>query len=164
MALVYNASEIYQMGIEIEKNGVRFYTACAQAAKNAPVKQMCDELAKWEKQHVALFEDLKKNLPDTARGEASRDPDNELSLYVKAAADTHIFIANTDIASLAASADSPEKICSMALTFEKDSVVLYTSMARLVPEHLGKKNLESIIDEELKHISIITRKMAAFRK
>ena len=44
------------------------------------------------------------------------------------------------------------------------SVVVYSTMARLVPDHLGKKNLEKIIDEELKHIAIITQQLATVKK
>jgi len=164
MALIYNASEIYQMGIEIEKNGMAFYSACARASKNDSVKKLCVELSQWESQHVAVFERLKSELPPGASLETAHDPDNELSLYLKAAADTHVFIANTDISSLVAGARTPAKILAMALSFEKDSVVVYTTMSRMVPEHLGKKSLDHIIDEELKHISIITQKMAELKK
>jgi rubrerythrin len=164
MGLMYNAAEIYQMGIEIEKNGKAFYSACARATKNEAAKKLCEELSQWESQHIILFENLKARLPSGASLETSRDPDNELSMYLKAAADGHVFIANMDIEALVASAKTPAKMLAMALSFEKDSVVVYTTMSRLVPEHLGKKDLEKIIDEELKHISIITQKMAMFKK
>ena len=164
MGIMYNASEIYQIGIEIEKNGMAFYSACARATANAPVKKLCEELAQWESQHVAVFENLRSQLPEGARLESSYDPYGELSLYLKAAADSHVFIANTDIAALVAGADTPAKILAIALSFEKDSVVVYTTMSRMVPEHLGKKNLDKIIDEELKHISIISQKMSEINK
>jgi rubrerythrin len=164
MALIYNASEIFQMGVEIEKNGRAFYSACARAAGNEAVKKLCAELSNWEGQHIAVFEKLKAQLPEGASLDGARDPDNELSLYLKAAADGHVFIVNTDIEALVASAKSPVKMLALALSFEKDSVVVYTTMSRMVPEHLGKKSLEKIIDEELKHISIITQKMTLFKK
>jgi rubrerythrin len=164
MALIYNASEIYQMGIEIEKNGMAFYSACARTTKNESAKKLCEELSHWESQHVTVFEDLKAHLPSNAALESARDPDNELPLFLKAAADGHVFIANTDIAALVASAKTPVKMLGLALNFEKDSIVVYTTMSRMVPEHLGKKSLEKIIDEELKHISIITQKMTEFKK
>ena len=164
MALIYNASEIFQMGIEIEKNGRAFYSACAQSAAAPEVRKLCGELSQWEGAHVAIFEQLKKDLPQSAYGESVFDPDNELSLYLKAAADSHIFVVNKDMASFAASLTAADDILGKALYFEKDSVVLYASMLRMVPEHLGKKTVEKILDEELKHISIITRQMASFKK
>jgi rubrerythrin len=164
MAIIYNAEEIYQMGVEIEKNGLAFYAAAAQSVKNADVKKLCEELGQWESKHVALFETLKAQLPDSARRETSYDPNNELGLYLKAAADSHIFVVNKEIAAIVANAKSPLDILNLALSFEKDSVVLYTAMKNMVPEHLGKKDLEKIIDEELKHISFITRSIGTIQK
>jgi rubrerythrin len=85
-------------------------------------------------------------------------------MYLKAAADSHIFVANKEISALLANAKSPLDILHMALSFEKDSVVLYTTMKNMVPEHLGKKDLEKIIDEEIVHISFITRKIGTIPK
>jgi rubrerythrin len=164
VAIIFSASEIFQMGIEIEKNGKAFYAACGRATGNEAVKKLCEELSAWEDEHVAVFEKLKAQLPESASLEVINDPDDELQLYLKAAADSHVFVAGTDITSIIAAATTPEKILATALSFEKDSVVVYSTMLRMVPDHLGKKNLEKIIDEELKHISIITRKMAMFKK
>ena len=84
MDLVYNAEEIFQMGVEIEKNGLAFYTAAAKAAKNEQAKKLCEELGSWESKHVALFENLKAQLPASAGHEPVYDPDDELGLYLKA--------------------------------------------------------------------------------
>jgi rubrerythrin len=164
MAIMYNAEEIYQMGVEIEKNGLAFYAAAAKSVKSDEVRKLCEELGQWEGKHVALFEELKAQLPETARRETSYDPNNELGLYLKAAADSHIFVVNKEISDLVANAKSPLDILNLALSFEKDSVVLYTTMKNMVPEYLGRKSLEKIIDEEIMHISFITRNIGTLRK
>ena len=163
MAIEYNAFEIFQMGVEIEKNGKKFYNACAQSVANPGVKKLCVELSGWEDQHVALFEKLQNDLPQTARSETVYDPDNELGMYLKAAADSHIFLLNKDMAALASTLKTPMDILSMALSFEKDSVVLYTGMVRMVPPHWGQASLNAIINEELKHIVIIAGQMTSLR-
>ena len=163
MALVYNAHEIYQLGIEIEKNGKAFYTACAKTTKDETVKDLCEDLSSWEEEHVATFEKLKSQLPKDARLLDSYDPDDKLQLYLKAVAGTHVFVVNRDVDTVLATANTPAKILATALAFEKDSVVVYTTMMRLVPDDLGKRSLEKIIEEELQHISIITQKMAAVK-
>jgi rubrerythrin len=139
MDLVYNAEEIFQMGVEIEKNGLAFYNAAAKAAKNEEAKKLCIELGAWEARHVTLFETLKAQLPASAGHEPVYDPDDELGLYLKAAADSHIFVGKQEITSLVENAKSALEILELALTFEKDSVVLYTTMKSMVPERLGKK-------------------------
>ena len=161
MAIQYNAYEIFQMGVEIEKNGKLFYDACARRTLHPEVKKLCGELAGWENQHVTLFQRLQDDLPESARSETFYDPDNELGMYLKAAADSHIFLANQDMSALASSLKTPRDILTMALSFEKDSVVLYTGMQRMVPREMGKASIEAITTEELKHISIITRLLAS---
>jgi len=36
-------------------------------------------------------------------------------------------------------------------------------MLNLVPEHLGKKDVQKILNEELKHVSIITEEMGKLK-
>ncbi len=164
MVFVHNVSEIYQLGIGIEKNGKAFYAACARDAKLEMVRKLCEELSAWEEEHVALFENLKSQVPGNSRFLSSEAPDDEFQLYLKAAADTDVFIVNSDINVVLATVNTPAKMLATALDFEKDSVVLYTTMTRLVPDNLGRMSLEKIIGEELKHISIIVQKMAMVNK
>jgi len=159
MADVYNASEIYAIGIEIEKNGSTFYHACAETTDNAQVKKLCEELAGWENQHVALFEALKASLPEDPELQAVFDPEEEYVLYLKAVADSHIFLINRDVSELVRKAVSPRELMEMALAFEKDSVVLYVTMLKMVPDALGKRDIEQIIDEEIRHVSIIRKQL-----
>lgn len=158
MATAYNAEEIFLIGVDIEKNGQRFYAAFAESSPDPVVRSLCEELSRWESQHVGLFENLRSRLPAAARKETVFDPNGELALYLKAAADSHIFLTR-DVAALIASVKTPADVLAMALAFEKDSVVTYLTMMKLVPEHLGKAEIGKILDEELTHISIISGKM-----
>jgi rubrerythrin len=159
MAIVYTADEIFNIGVEIEKNGRTFYEAASRAASGASVKAFFDRLAKWEIEHEKLFAALQSGLSGQAKEPVSYDPAGELGMYLKAAADTHIFKVDADIPSLVKQCKTEKEALAMALTFEKDSVVLYSTMLNLVPEHLGKKDVQKILSEELKHVSIITEEM-----
>jgi rubrerythrin len=164
MAIVYTADEIFTIGVGIEKNGREFYEAASRAASGAPVKAFFERLAKWEIEHEKLFSVLQSRLGGQARETVSYDPAGELGLYLKAAADTHIFRADADIPSLVKQCRSEKEALAMALTFEKDSVVLYSTMLNLVPEHLGKSDVQKILNEELKHVAIITEEMGKLKK
>jgi rubrerythrin len=164
MGISYSADEIYQIGVQIEKNGKRFYEVASQKAGEKAVKDLFESLSKWEDEHVRLFTALRANLPQGAREQVSYDPGNELQLYLKAAADSHIFRVDADIAGLASRCKTAQDALSMALTFEKDSVVLYATMKNIVPEHLGRGQVEKILNEELKHVSIITAEMHKLKK
>jgi rubrerythrin len=128
------------------------------------VKDFFARLAKWEARHMELFSKLRAGLPEKARGHPSYDPADELTLYLKAAADTHIFKAGADIPGLVSRCGTAIDALSMALTFEKDSVVLYSTFLNLVPETLGKNDVERILQEELKHVTYITDEMKKLTK
>lgn len=159
MAIVYNAEEIYAMGIEIEKNGREFYLQMAHKSDNATVKRLFTELAQWEERHVTLFSDLKDSLHQNAASAEPFDLDEMAHQYIKAAADSHIFLKKTPIDAIVARCNSPVDALRVALTFEKDSVVLYTSMRGIVPESLGKETINLLIDEEVKHVAIIQQQI-----
>lgn len=162
MALQFNAESIFEIGIQIEKNGQQFYRDVAKRSSDSAIQELFDELADWEEQHVALFEDLKASLPNDMREDDLFDPESEFYAYLEAAANSHVFVASTDIPALAASCDSAVKALNLALAFEKDSVVYYTTMKKLVADHLGRDKIDKLIDEELKHIAILNSKKKHF--
>jgi rubrerythrin len=164
MAIVYTADEIFNIGLEIEKNGRKFYEAASRSTSGASVKAFFDRLAKWEIEHEKLFGALQSGLSAQSKEPVSYDPAEELGMYLKAAADTHIFKAGADIPALVKQCKTEKEALDMALTFEKDSVVLYSTMLNLVPEHLGKKDVQKILNEELKHVTIIIEEMGKLVK
>jgi rubrerythrin len=158
MSIDFNADEIFQLGIQIETNGKQFYETVAKNTLDLSVKVLFSELSKWESEHQQLFENLRKALPDSAKREILFDPQGEFSLYMQAMADSHVFIKNKDIHGLASKRKTPQEALDLAVVFEKDSVVFFTTMKGVVPEHLGKDKIDLLINEEIKHISILTQK------
>jgi len=158
MSIQFNAESIFEIGVQIEKNGKAFYLEAAKKASDETVKSLFTELADWENKHIELFEQLKSELPDTMREDNIFDPENELYTYLEAAANSHVFVASTDISGLVAQCNSPAEAFDLALTFEKDSVVYYTTIKKMVADHLGREKIDRLIDEELKHIAILNKK------
>ena len=79
-------------------------------------------------------------------------------MYLHAAADSHVFLKNTDMDAVAARCKDALAALDMGVTFEKDSVVYYTTMKRVVPPNLGKATINMIIEEEIKHIGMLIDK------
>jgi rubrerythrin len=158
MSFNFNADEIFQIGAQIESNGQKFYETIAKNTSNPSVQKIFLDLAQWESKHIELFKKWKEELPDSAKRGDLFDPNQELQLYLKATAESHVFLKNKDIPQLASTCKTPIEALELAVTFEKDSVVFYTSMKKLVPEHLGKSKIDSLIDEEISHIFILTQK------
>jgi rubrerythrin len=162
MSVTYNAEEIYDMGIQIERNGKAFYQAAAEWATDGEVKKLLNDLAQWENAHIGLFKELKKKIPTDLQTDPIFDLDQQQLLYLKAAADTHVFTREADPEALAGTCKTPMEVLKIALVFEKDSVVLYTAMKDLVPESLGKDDIDRLIQEEIGHISMIHEWMERF--
>ena len=158
MSIYFNADEIFQMGIQIESNGQRFYETVANHTSEETVRKLFSELSRWESEHIDLFDKLRQALPDSAKKGDLFDPNQELQLYIKAAAESHVFIKNEDITGLALRCKTPGEALDLAITFEKDSVVFYTTIKKVVPEEFGKRQIELLIDEEINHISILVQK------
>ncbi len=158
MTIQFNAESIFEIGVQIEKNGKAFYLETAKKTSDETIKSLFTELADWENKHIELFEQLKSELPDTMREDSLFDPNNEFYTYLEAAANSHVFVASIDIPQFVAQCSSPVEALDLALTFEKDSVVYYTTMKKMVADHLGRDKIEMLIDEELKHIAILNKK------
>lgn len=159
MSVVFNANEVYEMGIEIEKNGKEFYEKAAEQSEDADVKQFLTGLSEWENSHISVFEGLRSELSGKETEETVSDPQNEAHLYLKAAADSHVFRRNIDIDNIVSGCKTPADILNLAVQFEKDSVVVYNTMMALVPDKLGRDKVEVLVNEELKHIAMLHEKL-----
>jgi rubrerythrin len=159
MPIVFNADEVYALGIEIEKNGKAFYEAAAKRSRDAEIKKFLTGLAEWENSHINLFEDLRNELSGKETDENAFDPDNEAHRYLKAAADSHIFRKSIDVSAIVSGCKTVADVLNVAVRFEKDSVVLYNTMMGLVPAGLGKDKIERLVDEELKHVAMLHEKL-----
>ena len=164
MSLNFNAREIFTIGVEIETNGKTFYETAAKRSAEKTTREFFEELAAWEAAHIVLFEKLRDDLPPSAGAADIFDPNGEAEAYLRATAESHVFIKNKDIVGLVAECKTPNEILAVGMTFEKDSVVFYTTMKKVVSPKLGQEKIDVLIDEELKHISILAqrqRKLAA---
>lgn len=156
----FNAREIFDIGVQIEANGKAFYEAAAKKTAETATREFFLELAAWEAQHIKLFSELRDALPKAAGNVPVFDPNDEAALYLQATADSHVFVKNKDMVALVAGCRTPVDILDVAMTFEKDSVVFYTTMKKVVAKNLGQDKVDRLIDEEIKHIGLLAQRRA----
>jgi rubrerythrin len=159
MALLFNADEIFAIGIDIEKNGYSFYSMSVDKTDDADLKKLFQKLAEWEKSHIALFESLRLRLPSSVKESDVFDQDNLIHLYLKAVSDSNVFVKGLSLDPEHLVWTSPGTILNAALDFEKDSVVFFSSMKELTTEKTGMAEVGKLIVEELNHIGFITREI-----
>ena len=69
-----------------------------------------------------------------------------------------MFVKTKDIPGLVSTLKTSQEVLDLAITFEKDSVVFYSTMKKAVPESFGKDQIDALINEEIKHIALLTQK------
>lgn len=156
----YNANEILEMAIQIEKNGAAFYRDAAESISDTAHKQLLLDLADMEDQHEKTFADMQSALSDEEKKSATFDPNEEARLYLKALADMRVFFEKE----MPGGSSSMKDILKEAITAEKDSIVFYLGMKEFVPEKLGKNRIEHIIKEEMGHIKLLSNHLTSLKE
>lgn len=156
-AAIFNADDALAVAEQVERNGRAFYLRGADIAQEPETRKLLGDLAVWEQGHQAVFSKMRAELTDEEKKATTFDPEGVNELYLQAMADNHVFTSVTDPAALIADGAAPEEILTKALNFERDSIALFLGVARMVPERLGRRKVERIVEEEVSHIAYLNR-------
>ncbi len=154
MAGEFNANDIFEIAVKIERNGVEFYRKASEKVKREKNKTFLLDLAGMEVEHETNFLRMQKELKGEETILTTFDPYDENILYLKALADVRVFFKKED------PNDNFEDILMSAVQAEKDSIVFYLGMKELVPDKFGKSSIDNIIKEEMSHIRLLAEKLA----
>ena len=153
MAYDYNVDEVFEMAIHIEENGAAFYRKAAEQQQDPADKEFLEKLAKMEDKHQATFEEMRKDVTDAEKQSTVFDPQEELTLYLKAMADAHGGEGSPEVANFFTGRESMAEIITMAIGLEKESILFYIGLKDLVPPKYGQDKIDHIIKEERMHIA-----------
>ena len=156
MAIGFNVDEVLEMAIRIEENGAAFYRKAAGLQSDAKNRDFLEKLAIMEDGHKATFVEMRKVLTDKEKGGKVFDPQDELSLYLSAMADTHGGEGSPSAADSLTGAETMEGVLTTAVGLEKESVLFYLGLKDMVPPKYGLERIEDIIREERRHIAQLT--------
>ncbi len=158
MSVAYSLDEVLAMAEQIERNGAAFYRAAAGQALDPEVKSALLELAAWEDGHEATFAGLRASLTDSELSLRAFDPDGEGEAYLRAIADNEVF-GSTKPVDLLHGATDTRSLLTIALQFERDSILFFLGMRDAVPSRLGSASIDLLIDEERGHIAYLGRQL-----
>ncbi len=158
MSFTYNADEIFEMALQIERNGVQFYCRAAEKTDDPDHRVLLADLADMERCHEAVFAEMKEEFSKKEKEPAAFDPAGEAVLYLQALANMRVFFEKK------IDPTSMEEILKSAIDAEKDSIIFYLGMRDLVPEKNGKDRIEAIIGEEKKHIQLLSKELVSLKK
>ena len=167
MTFDFNADEIFEMAEQIEINGAKFYRQMADNISDVPIRQLFLDFAAMEDDHKKVFADMRAKLSDQERESRVFDPEGESAQYLRALADLRVFDKKAeDRFSLSDGLGEPEKLREVfwaAIGREKESIVFYLGLKGLVPENLGRNKIDDIIQEEMKHLRLLSNKLASLK-
>jgi rubrerythrin len=152
MGISFNADEVFEMGMDIEKNGEAYYRKAAELTEDPEVKKIFEELMAAEQQHYETFKRLRENLPAGDTTPLGSDPEDQEYLYLDALVKSRLFNSVREAEDVVAKTSGPVEALQGALTFEKDTILFFTEMKGRTREDLGQKEIDRLIDEEREHI------------
>jgi rubrerythrin len=148
---VFTASDIVEVAIRIEENGVNFYKFAEQIAKQEDAKKLFAQLAQAEVAHKKTFEGIfakmeKYNPPESYAG--------EYSAYLRSYVDNNLIFTKEIMDQQLANVKDTVAAFDFAMQRELDSILYYHEIKNLVPA-AQHEAIEKIIEEERKHYATL---------
>ena len=148
---VFAASDIVEVAIRIEENGINFYKFAEQIAKQEEAKKLFSHLAQAEVAHKKTFEKIfanmdKNNPPESYAG--------EYSAYLRAYVDNNIIFTKEAMDKELSNVKDTIAAFDFAMQRELDSILYYHEIKNLVPA-AQHEAIEKIIEEERKHYAAL---------
>ncbi len=162
MGIRFNADEIFEIAVKIEENGADFYRRASERFSDPKTKKLLSDLSDMENQHKLIFTAIRNELAAQEKKNVVFDPENQTKEYLRAMADGRVFDISSGPDKYLTKDQSPQQILKTALGFEKDSIAFYTGIRDMIPENLGRGRIETIIHEEMYHITILNSELAKF--
>ncbi len=145
---IFGASEIVELGIQIEKNGRDFYKAFLDRSKEEKSKEIFRYLAGEEEKHIAVFQGI---LDSVHKYEPAEAYPGEYFSYMNALAADHVFTQKDKGKEMAGKVKNDKEALDLAIGFEKDSILFYVGTKRVVPQS-DHQILDKLIMEEQGHL------------
>ena len=151
---IFSGSELVDVALGIERNGVAYYSSLAELTMDALLKDIYNYLANMERTHLEIFQNMLDSIgkyQPTYAGES----EEEYELYLKALIDSVVFTNDEVARQMARNASSPAEAVQIALGAEKDSIIFYSEMRDLLPER-DRPVADKVINEEKSHVRLLS--------
>ena len=123
---MFSVKELVEIAVNVEENGEKFYRKLSKKVENDEQKKLFEYLADQEIEHAGVFRKL-----GYVEGKVFPSFDT-LFERVKGI--------------------SFESIIDYAIQLEKDTMLFYNKVLKLIKNERSKKRIDSIIEQEKKHV------------
>ncbi|MDP8263356.1 MAG: ferritin family protein [Candidatus Ancaeobacter aquaticus] len=154
MSKLFSIEGIIQLAIQVERNGKFFYDTLAREIDDASVKELFQQLAHAEENHVRTFEDIMEASGTEKEGILQTE---DYYLGMNRLAGNYVFTEENKGAEMAAQIKDISQALELAIGFEDQSIEFYTTMKEGFPED-AQKAIEAIIEQEHMHKKLLTER------
>ena len=149
MPELFQATEIVEMAVQEERNGVAYYDALAGKTTNPKVKAFAERMAGEERRHEREFTELRNQLGGYVPPESF---EGEYLAYVRALVNDR-FLPNEEKAKeTVRRAATDRDVILSALRFEKETLLFFGEMKHFVPPRHAPV-IDTLMGEERQHIA-----------
>ncbi len=146
---MFSLEEIVDLGIKIEKNGEKFYRGAQNQVALEELRMLLGRLADDEVKHMDFFTRKKEALKSKPE-----DPELEAlssTILQGILGDQAFSLREANPADL----KTIDDVLSLAIEFEKDTVLFYEMLTALAARDDTFKGLQEIIEEENSHVAAL---------
>ena len=147
----FSINEIIELAVQIEKKGYTFYNKALERKNlSSNSVELLKKLRDDEIVHERTFKSMRTELNQE---EIILSGDwQEVSSYLRAISDSHIFSKPDAAIKLATSANDEKELIDNAIQFEKDTLLFFNSIYEKIEKGKIRKILKKIIEEEVLHV------------
>jgi rubrerythrin len=147
---MFNLGDIIDIAVRIEQNAEKIYTKAGSDASDQMTCAMFKRLASDEIDHRKWFESLRPQLEPT--GVAPSMEEMGRAMLQDIVGDRAFSLTEMDLSKV----KNIKTLLNVAIEFEKDTIIFYEMIAEFVTDEKTIKGLKTIIDEENRHVSVLT--------
>jgi rubrerythrin len=144
---------VLQLAEQIELNGQQYYLAAAQFYPDGSGVFL--DLAQAELEHQKAFAEMRARL--ALKPAPPIDPEGNLAHYILNLAAGTFFEFGADPTSVFRENNSPQNIVWSAIGLEKETILFYEGVERIMPDPSDQKTVDAIIAAEVSHIGTLVK-------
>ena len=148
VAVMFTLHEIYDLAIQIEKNGEGFFREAEKKTSKPALKSLFLWLAEQEVKHSKWF--MQKKASSKAESETLALDEMTSKMLKDILGDQRFSLGEVEIDHI----KTVEDLLSIAIEFEEDTIIFFRMVRSLLDDD-SMKGLDEIIEEETNHIQML---------
>jgi rubrerythrin len=159
MAL-FQAADIVELAMQVEKSGETFYRAVADKVKSAESRELFEYLADQEVIHYQVFSKLSRSVQENP---FMTDEEWDLYMdYLNGTVQSAFFEGADKALALAETVTDERQAINMAIGFEKETLLFFYDLRDRIPDK-DRPFVEKIVAEEKRHVRRLVGMLAEDR-